>query len=659
MVHHARSGQSARQRPITYALGALLGMALLLGLAPPASDAAPPRSSFPGVTGTVVDWSGDGLVRSERYRGSTRFDTASLIAREGFDPSDAVLIARGDAFPDSLAGNYLAGQLGAPVLLTHTTFVPDETRAAIEDLGASHAFILGGPEAVSEAVADQLRALGLNVGRITGAHRYATAAAIATGPGTTVGFLNGRRTAIVASGENFPDALVAGAVAFSAEFPLLLTRSGSLHPDTAEALESRAITQVIIPGGPVAVSETVAAQLRARGITVIRVSGEDRVETAVAIARFARDQLGWGTEVLNFAVGANFPDALSLGARAGLLRSPVLLTWDPETLDSRAAALAPFLESLGCEVELVRVAGGPAAVRVAAEFQLRRLATEDGACDLTLDPSEATNPAATDHSVTATVAGHAVDRLPDVPVRFEVYRSTDGGDDFGAVPVVTDTVTTDDDGEATLDYDGPATAAVDRIVACVDDTADGCATVTAGNVVTDPDDVADTADATWEAGAPDTLVLEPESATNTVGEDHTVTATLTDSSGNPVSGADVRFEVTGAGDPTPASGTDTTDANGTATFTFTNQQSGTNTITACTDDDGTEPDTCAAATGPGVSWPRAQWRCCWWWQPWSCSSSPGRPPDLSSEMARSSRRRTRQNPDRPRRTLPGRSPPRS
>ncbi|MGH3006864.1 MAG: Ig-like domain-containing protein [Gaiellaceae bacterium] len=83
---------------------------------------------------------------------------------------------------------------------------------------------------------------------------------------------------------------------------------------------------------------------------------------------------------------------------------------------------------------------------------------------------------------------------------------------------------------------------------------------------------------------PPTLALTPETATNTVGESHTVTAELKDSAGNPVPGASIVFEVSGA-NPQPAA-TRTTGADGKATFTYTGTNAGGDVITACLDGNG-------------------------------------------------------------------------
>jgi Big-like domain-containing protein len=66
-------------------------------------------------------------------------------------------------------------------------------------------------------------------------------------------------------------------------------------------------------------------------------------------------------------------------------------------------------------------------------------------------------------------------------------------------------------------------------------------------------------------GPPANLTLTPKTDTNTVGEEHCVTATVTDGNGNPTPGITVRFSVTGS---VNTSGSATTDANGQATFCY-------------------------------------------------------------------------------------------
>jgi hypothetical protein len=76
------------------------------------------------------------------------------------------------------------------------------------------------------------------------------------------------------------------------------------------------------------------------------------------------------------------------------------------------------------------------------------------------------------------------------------------------------------------------------------------------------------------------LTLDPATDENPVGESHTVTATLTDGLGTPVPGETILFDVTGAH---TTNGSDVTDVNGEATFTYPGSNLGVDTITACFD----------------------------------------------------------------------------
>jgi hypothetical protein len=104
-------------------------------------------------------------------------------------------------------------------------------------------------------------------------------------------------------------------------------------------------------------------------------------------------------------------------------------------------------------------------------------------------------------------------------------------------------------------------------------------------------------------GPPATLTLSPKTATNVVGNPHTVTATVKDSSGNPTPGIVVRFSVSGANS---TSGMNTTNASGQATFTYTGTVAGGDTISAFADTDndttqdtGEPGDTAAKTWTPG------------------------------------------------------------
>jgi len=80
---------------------------------------------------------------------------------------------------------------------------------------------------------------------------------------------------------------------------------------------------------------------------------------------------------------------------------------------------------------------------------------------------------------------------------------------------------------------------------------------------------------------PSTLDLAPQSSTNPLGAQHTVTATVKDPSGSAVSGQEVTFSVAGV-NPTTNPVSVVTDANGQSAFTYAGTNAGDDTITAAT-----------------------------------------------------------------------------
>lgn len=350
-----------------------------------------------------------------RVAGANRYATAQQIAdlypcNTAFD----VIIARGDTFPDALAASYLAGTRGVPILLTDPNTVPNETLNALRQLGVSSVTLVGGTSAISSAVESALMATpghtcavgnplsgsNLTVSRISGPDRYATAKAIAEFPGLNAAGITepdldasatspcsaGVRTAIVAFGGNFPDALAAGPVAASGThgtcdppggggpLPLLLTATASLSTAAHDALINLGIKQVILMGGPAAVDAATEASIAALngGIQVIRVQGTTRQETAAALATSVLSSSfvgGFGTASLTpssvfIARPDDSPDSLAAGPRAGQLQAPLLLAASTSSLGSVAGAAISSWKQPTVTLPIVHgfVVGGTAAL---------------------------------------------------------------------------------------------------------------------------------------------------------------------------------------------------------------------------------------------------------------------------------------------------------
>ena len=160
-----------------------------------------------------------------------------------------------------------------------------------------------------------------------------------------------------------------------------------------------------------------------------------------------------------------------------------------------------------------------------------------------LAPSADANPVLTEHTVTATIAPVE----SGVVVRFRVESGPNAGD--GGVDL------TDADGEADFTYLGDGGIGVDSILTWAD-------TDTNGEL--DAGEVSDTAVKLWLDAEDLSIALTPENDTNPVGSDHTVTATLTPEQADVL----IQFKIT-SGPNVGDSGSDTTDGNGEAEFTYT------------------------------------------------------------------------------------------
>lgn len=256
----------------------------------------------------------------ERLAGEDRYATAARVAQATFSTAETAILASGENFPDALAGNYLAGRRQAPVLLAHRGGVPAASQQALRQLGVRRVTLLGGEGALGPEVVAVLQASGITVDRLGGRDRFETAAAVARAAGAPT-----TRTAFLASGRNFADALAAGPLAYGSPIPQLLTEPGSLPATVAATLTELGITNVVVLGGTNAVGPAVESQLRGRGLTVGRLSGPDRYATSTAIADWAVGVLGHHRDHVDLATGTNFPDALAGGVHAGAHRGVVLL----------------------------------------------------------------------------------------------------------------------------------------------------------------------------------------------------------------------------------------------------------------------------------------------------------------------------------------------
>ncbi len=207
-------------------------------------------------------------VESIRLAGTDRFVTADAIGREVVrlgGPVDAVIVARADDFPDALSAANLATYGRAPILLTATSELSEQTERALDALlpgGTQTVYLAGGTAATDIAVEQRLVARGHPVERLSGATRFDTAAAILAEART---FDLDLQPALVANGFRFPDALAAGPAAHALAGGLLLVdpEDATRSPATLAVLEAdrEVVDTVLVVGGEQAIAPRVDGQL--------------------------------------------------------------------------------------------------------------------------------------------------------------------------------------------------------------------------------------------------------------------------------------------------------------------------------------------------------------------------------------------------------------
>ncbi len=209
---------------------------------------------------------------------------------------------------------------------------------------------------------------------LEGASRYGTALEVSLDA-----FPEGAGSVVIATGENYPDALGGSALAGVLEAPILLTTSSTLLPAVADEIERLGAREVYVLGGTNALSDDVMADLDAligaQEGRVIRIGGANRYRTAELIAAEVVDILGEGYEGEAFvATGENFADALAASPLAAYAGMPVYLAPQPvisdQTIDAMEAAGVTDVVLLGGEAALPKEVGvvilkaGMSAVRI-------------------------------------------------------------------------------------------------------------------------------------------------------------------------------------------------------------------------------------------------------------------------------------------------------
>lgn len=275
-----------------------------------------------------------------RVGGSDPASTAAGVALAVFPSTTvaqrpaAVTIVDEDEWQGAIAAAVLmAAPVQAPLLISSDGDLPDPTSQALDALDPQGSDGTKGAQAFAIGAAPAPE--GLKATRVKGSDPASLAAAIAT---LRDKLFDGPPDAIVLASEEEPGfAMPAAAWAARSGDPVLFSGAKKLPAATLTALKRHPKVPVYVLGPSSTISSDVVREAAAVDKKVQRVSGEDPVENAIALARYGSGDFGWNVNDPGHGfVVARSDSPLDAAISAPLSASgtwgPLLLTDDADTL---------------------------------------------------------------------------------------------------------------------------------------------------------------------------------------------------------------------------------------------------------------------------------------------------------------------------------------
>ncbi|WP_346914752.1 cell wall-binding repeat-containing protein [Clostridium sp.] len=185
--------------------------------------------------------------------------------------------------------------------------------------------------AIAFSINDRAEADAVKI-RLGGSTRYETAVETSKN-----GWPSGSKTIVLVCGADYPDALSAAPLAKKYNAPILLTEKSGLSTVVSNEINRLNPSKAYIVGGENVISRNVESQLKTMGISIERLGGLNRYETATNVAT----QVGTTNGVV-LASGKSFADSLSVAPVAANLGMPILLTDKDEFNSSNKAFIQNY-----------------------------------------------------------------------------------------------------------------------------------------------------------------------------------------------------------------------------------------------------------------------------------------------------------------------------
>lgn len=255
--------------------------------------------SMLGLAGVSVAPAVAGELAHERLAGPSGVETSLAVAKHTWGTTWPVVYVASnrnpvDALPAATIGD-------GPVVLT------DGKSLNLGGVKPGKIVLLGGTGAVPQAIEDQAKGQGVEVVRLAGADRNATAVAIAKQwmkvNGTPKNVYVTKNT-----GSGSPDAVAASVLRDGPILTFTNDASAAALPGVVSELKAGKVTAL---GGGAVVPDTIL-NTAAGGKQVARLAGANRYETAFTIAKYAKAQKSGS--VVYLASGTALKDAMVAGA---------------------------------------------------------------------------------------------------------------------------------------------------------------------------------------------------------------------------------------------------------------------------------------------------------------------------------------------------------
>ena len=259
----------------------------------------------------------------------------------GQRPAAVTLVDEGDWAGALAASVLMAAPVRAPILFSSPAGMPEVSSEALAALDPQGSGATGGASLF--AIGEEVAVPGGSVTQVKGSGAAAIAVAIAKLRERLAG--TAPRHVVIAPAAKPDFAMPAAAWAARSGDPILYTGAKRLAKPTAAFLRRHPKVPAYVLGPSTAIPSDVVRQIARIGPQVRRVSGEEPVENAIALARYHDGDFGWNVNDPGHGfVVARSDQPLDAAAAAPLSASgtwgPLLLTDDAGTLP---AALRGYL----------------------------------------------------------------------------------------------------------------------------------------------------------------------------------------------------------------------------------------------------------------------------------------------------------------------------